>query len=310
MHIILIISISCFFQAVSQQHWFSGQWCCWGGFYNGGFFWSRWENSLCVYFWSWNDKLGWDYFSNRCVTKVCYYRIFPLKNDFTHVCPGSHGAGHPSETLTPLVAWGAGVQSAQRATDPQPYSDEYLQGAKLTHILVLLWHCLTVTVLTFQFPFIEIGNWSRFVELMSIRSGSNCWHCTCKYPMKSNVTVQFSSAGWYSHPYGFSHWHSHPCELCRKSTDIFICSLKRISWFSPDLSITIWSYAIFKIYFICILMLHLFLGGFTSSLPQQHWPLQGTKHVHKRSSNTGAVQGNKSCSAALTYDGSLKYSIK
>uniref|UniRef100_A0A3B5K6W0 GPI ethanolamine phosphate transferase 1 n=1 Tax=Takifugu rubripes TaxID=31033 RepID=A0A3B5K6W0_TAKRU len=47
---------------------------------------------------------------------------------------GSHGAGHPSETLTPLVVWGAGVQTAQRATDPQPYIDEYLQDWKLEEI--------------------------------------------------------------------------------------------------------------------------------------------------------------------------------
>ncbi|KAM8731919.1 GPI ethanolamine phosphate transferase 1 isoform 1-T1 [Acanthopagrus schlegelii] len=47
---------------------------------------------------------------------------------------GSHGAGHPSETLTPLVVWGAGVQSAHRVTDAQPYTDGYLQDWKLEHI--------------------------------------------------------------------------------------------------------------------------------------------------------------------------------
>uniref|UniRef100_A0A667YLM4 GPI ethanolamine phosphate transferase 1 n=1 Tax=Myripristis murdjan TaxID=586833 RepID=A0A667YLM4_9TELE len=46
---------------------------------------------------------------------------------------GSHGAGHPSETLTPLVVWGAGVHHAQRVTDPQSYSDGYLQDWKLEH---------------------------------------------------------------------------------------------------------------------------------------------------------------------------------
>lgn len=52
---------------------------------------------------------------------------------FLHVPAGSHGAGHPSETLTPLVVWGAGVHNALRVTEPQPYDDGYLQGAKLMH---------------------------------------------------------------------------------------------------------------------------------------------------------------------------------
>jgi len=36
------------------------------------------------------------------------------------VLTGSHGAGDPSETLTPLVAWGAGVRSAEYISPPSP----------------------------------------------------------------------------------------------------------------------------------------------------------------------------------------------
>ncbi|XP_052819146.1 GPI ethanolamine phosphate transferase 1-like [Mya arenaria] len=46
---------------------------------------------------------------------------------------GSHGAGHPSETLTPLVVWGSGVKGARRSKD-QHFKDNFSHDWKLDHI--------------------------------------------------------------------------------------------------------------------------------------------------------------------------------
>lgn len=40
---------------------------------------------------------------------------------------GFHGAGHPSETLTPFVTWGAGIKYPQRVS-AQKFDDAFLKG--------------------------------------------------------------------------------------------------------------------------------------------------------------------------------------
>ncbi|NXN09355.1 PIGN transferase, partial [Indicator maculatus] len=58
---------------------------------------------------------------------------FILTSDHGMTDWGSHGAGHPSETLTPLIVWGAGVNYPQRVTS-QFFEDNFLKEWKLENL--------------------------------------------------------------------------------------------------------------------------------------------------------------------------------
>ncbi|XP_010226815.1 PREDICTED: GPI ethanolamine phosphate transferase 1, partial [Tinamus guttatus] len=58
---------------------------------------------------------------------------FILTSDHGMTDWGSHGAGHPSETLTPLIAWGAGVNYPQRVAS-QFFEDSFLKEWKLENL--------------------------------------------------------------------------------------------------------------------------------------------------------------------------------
>ncbi|NXG43184.1 PIGN transferase, partial [Psilopogon haemacephalus] len=58
---------------------------------------------------------------------------FILTSDHGMTDWGSHGAGHPSETLTPLIVWGAGVNYPQKVTS-QFFEDDFLKEWKLENL--------------------------------------------------------------------------------------------------------------------------------------------------------------------------------
>ena len=54
---------------------------------------------------------------------------------------GSHGAGDPSETLTPLVAWGAGLRSAQYVdvSSATHHSPQGIVYCKMSAVYFISW---------------------------------------------------------------------------------------------------------------------------------------------------------------------------
>lgn len=58
-----------------------------------------------------------------------------------HFNTGSHGAGNPHETFTPVVAWGAGIRGPLKSSNQDTYSDSYSEGMSSIYLHFSFYNC-------------------------------------------------------------------------------------------------------------------------------------------------------------------------